>query len=468
MAEQSILNYISDLEGKYNIPSGAFKQIVQQESSFKPNLTSSAGAYGYAQLMPKTAQGLGVDRYNPMENLEGGAKYYSQLLDKSGGDTAIAAGMYNSGPNKAAYKTGQLNLLPVETQKYIQNFKASFKPNTMMLEDLLAKGAKFEDAGPKPLSVDDLLAKGAKFEEAAQPEIPAKVKSYEQAIPDRTVSQALGEAVSNIPSSLSKNLEASGQAIMHPVDTATALDAAIMGSGINIPGIKQYVEKNYPEIAAQYSPAFEEMKKTLSHRYGGSQEALNTLATDPVGMISDLSTVGGVLNLKKLTKNIVSPLSSDPAIKAEQIANPSTRAKAVNLVAGPVTNLITSPIPTVAGGVMDVSGKLGKEFLSAINRSGISKADIEAAYQGLPGSVSKQPFIPENISGTGALLGLLGATSLTPASLLALSPKAVAAGANVSGKIRKTGKNITGAYESIPMKGLLREYGTNTQDKENQ
>lgn len=463
MADQSILNYISELEGKYNIPSGAFKQIVQQESSFKPNLTSSAGAYGYAQLMPKTAQGLGVDRFNPMENLEGGAKYYSQLLDKSGGDTAIAAGMYNSGPNKAAYKTGQLNLLPVETQKYIQNFKASFKPNTMMLEDLLAKGAKFEDAGPKPLTVDDLLSKGAKFEEAAQPETPAKVKSYDQAIPNRTVKQALGEAVSNFPSSFAENAKATVQAILNAEETVPALANILTGEIQKvIPGkspaeLLGIVDKVSPEAA-------DEFNKNVMHRYGGYQNVLNTLATDPVGMISDLSFKPGVSATKKAIKNYYVPLSSDPVIRAEQIANPSQEAKRVNFYAG-APSLITSPGPTLAGGLLDVSGKLGKEFLSAINKSGISKADIEAAYKGEAGAVSKQPFIPENLSGAGALLGLLGATSLTPASLLALSPKSVAFGAAASGGLRRFGSGIPSGYENIPLKGSLREYGRDKQDE---
>ena len=68
---------------KYDIDSNFIKAIIKQESGFNARATSKKGAMGLMQLMPKTAESLGVsDVYNPSENIEGGVKYLKSLLDK--------------------------------------------------------------------------------------------------------------------------------------------------------------------------------------------------------------------------------------------------------------------------------------------------------------------------------------------------------------------------------------------------
>src|SRR5262245_19098060 len=59
---------------------------------------SSAGAIGPMQLMPGTAEDLGVDPYNVDENIEGGVRYIKRQLGAFGGDRARAAAAYNAGP----------------------------------------------------------------------------------------------------------------------------------------------------------------------------------------------------------------------------------------------------------------------------------------------------------------------------------------------------------------------------------
>jgi hypothetical protein len=97
---------IERMANKYGIPVDVFKQLIQIESSgrqFDENghvLTSSAGCLGLTQLAPGTAAGLGVDPNDPIQNLEGGAKYFAQLAAQYGSYAAAAAG-YNGGPDAA-------------------------------------------------------------------------------------------------------------------------------------------------------------------------------------------------------------------------------------------------------------------------------------------------------------------------------------------------------------------------------
>jgi soluble lytic murein transglycosylase-like protein len=92
--------------------------LIQQESAFDPNSTSSAGAAGLTQLMPGTASSLGVaNPLNPAESIEGGARYLSQMMSKFGGNTTDALAAYNAGPG-AVQKYGGVPPY-AETQSYV-------------------------------------------------------------------------------------------------------------------------------------------------------------------------------------------------------------------------------------------------------------------------------------------------------------------------------------------------------------
>ena len=73
--------------------------VIQQESAGNAQAVSSAGARGLMQLMPGTAQQLGVtDSLSPEQNVHGGARYLRELLERYHGDAVKALAAYNAGP----------------------------------------------------------------------------------------------------------------------------------------------------------------------------------------------------------------------------------------------------------------------------------------------------------------------------------------------------------------------------------
>ena len=98
--------------------------LVKQESGFNPNAGSGAGARGLTQLMPSTAAGLGVNNVlDPVQSLDGGAKYLKQQLDTFGGDVTKALAAYNAGPG-AVQRFGGVPPYS-ETQNYVRIVQAN-------------------------------------------------------------------------------------------------------------------------------------------------------------------------------------------------------------------------------------------------------------------------------------------------------------------------------------------------------
>ena len=103
---------------KHNVPVNLLKAIGKAESGFDSNAVSRSGAQGVMQLMPKTAEYLGVtDSFDPEQNIMGGSKYISQLLDRYDGDVNLALAAYNAGMGNVA-KYGGIPPFK-ETQNYV-------------------------------------------------------------------------------------------------------------------------------------------------------------------------------------------------------------------------------------------------------------------------------------------------------------------------------------------------------------
>ncbi|MHA6345209.1 lytic transglycosylase domain-containing protein [Roseivivax sp. CAU 1761] len=106
-----------DAARRHGIPEDLFLRLVQQESGWNPKARSHKGALGLAQLMPGTARGLGVDPHDPVQNLEGGARYLkAQFARFRSWPLALAA--YNAGPG-AVERYGDVPPY-AETRNYVK------------------------------------------------------------------------------------------------------------------------------------------------------------------------------------------------------------------------------------------------------------------------------------------------------------------------------------------------------------
>ena len=95
----SLISQASDKEG---LNPDMVAAIIQMESAGDETRKSPKGAAGLMQIMPGTAQELGVNPMDPAQAIAGGAKYFRQQLDKFGGDPYKAAAAYNAGPGTVA------------------------------------------------------------------------------------------------------------------------------------------------------------------------------------------------------------------------------------------------------------------------------------------------------------------------------------------------------------------------------
>jgi soluble lytic murein transglycosylase-like protein len=108
---------VQELAARYDLSPALIEALVWQESRWRAGAVSPVGARGLAQLMPGTAQSLGVDPDDPMANLEGGARYLRQQLDRFGGDLEKALAAYNAGPGRVRQAGGVPRIR--ETQTYV-------------------------------------------------------------------------------------------------------------------------------------------------------------------------------------------------------------------------------------------------------------------------------------------------------------------------------------------------------------
>lgn len=116
---------IDVLAPQYDIDPSLVRAVVRAESGFNPFAISHKGAMGLMQLMPATAQMLGVSRpFDPVENLIGGMRYLRYLLDRFQGKLDWALAAYHAGETRVERHQG---VPPIEsTQAYVKRVLAFY------------------------------------------------------------------------------------------------------------------------------------------------------------------------------------------------------------------------------------------------------------------------------------------------------------------------------------------------------
>jgi soluble lytic murein transglycosylase-like protein len=110
---------------KYGLPRKLVRSVMRVESGFQPAAVSPKGAVGLMQLMPATARQLGADPQDPVQNVDAGARYLRELLEKYDGALWHALAAYNAGTGAVAKYHG---IPPYgETINYINKVDQEYK-----------------------------------------------------------------------------------------------------------------------------------------------------------------------------------------------------------------------------------------------------------------------------------------------------------------------------------------------------
>ena len=116
---EAIEDTVTQIAAEHSLPPQLLHSVIRVESNYNPVAVSEKGALGLMQLIPATARRFGVsDVFNPVENIQGGAKYLRYLLDLYHGDYRLALAAYNAGEG-AVQKYGGVPPYR-ETQNYVK------------------------------------------------------------------------------------------------------------------------------------------------------------------------------------------------------------------------------------------------------------------------------------------------------------------------------------------------------------
>ncbi len=116
---------IREVSARYRVDPALVRAVIETESHYNSTARSNRGALGLMQLVPQTAQQLGVSNaLDPKENLDGGVRYLHSLLERYNGDLDKALAAYNAGPG-AVDRAGGVPRIR-ETREYVQKVTNSY------------------------------------------------------------------------------------------------------------------------------------------------------------------------------------------------------------------------------------------------------------------------------------------------------------------------------------------------------
>jgi len=366
---------INDIESKYELKPGVLKKLIEVESGGNLNARSPAGAIGLTQLMPATAKELGVDPHDPIQNIEGGAKYLRKGLDKFNGNYAQAIAGYNAGHNHKAIEEMNFNALPPETQKYTNKFLDFIVSPASADETPYQQGSSLPKIDYVSQPKQTALPKIDWVANSAQPEKPTSS-------PELTLGEMTRTAVSNIPKSTGEYIGAVAHTVAHPIDTAKSVLDIANGA------LQKALPESANKLMYSINPELAKNKETASkvadfyqNRYGSIKNLKQAVADDPIGVMGDLSsvlTLGGTAG------------ASIPGVagKAAKLSKLGSAIEPLNLLGSKV-------IPKAGGLLADVVGGIGThtggESLRTAAKAGLAGGQDAADFaSNLRGNVPMQ------------------------------------------------------------------------------
>ncbi len=109
---------VQRIAAEHALPPQLIHSVIKVESNYDAHAISSKGALGLMQLVPATARRFGVnDAFNPVQNIQGGARYLRYLLDLYNNDYPLALAAYNAGEGAVARYGGVPPF--AETRNYV-------------------------------------------------------------------------------------------------------------------------------------------------------------------------------------------------------------------------------------------------------------------------------------------------------------------------------------------------------------
>ncbi|WP_419897595.1 lytic transglycosylase domain-containing protein [Roseomonas sp. USHLN139] len=135
--------YIREASARFAFPENWIREVMRQESGGRlyaadgSLITSGAGAMGLMQVMPQTYDllrprlGLGLDAYEPRDNILAGTAYLREMYDRFGSPLFLAA--YNAGPDRVAFYLSGAKILPDETENYVARIAPRLGPATVAM-----------------------------------------------------------------------------------------------------------------------------------------------------------------------------------------------------------------------------------------------------------------------------------------------------------------------------------------------
>jgi hypothetical protein len=160
------LNQVVDTaSATYHLDPDLVNSVIHAESGFNSHAVSSKGARGLMQLMPATANQLGVnDAFDPQANVDGGSRYLRELLERYNFDLVKALAAYNAGPLRVEQYQGVPPFR--ETRAYVARIVHDYNTKKIAQEKAAAKP---KPAAKKTTSPSDSGRKPALTVAAAEP-----------------------------------------------------------------------------------------------------------------------------------------------------------------------------------------------------------------------------------------------------------------------------------------------------------